>query len=544
MKSEEAFMVYFLQIFVLGVISVSIGAALGSIIQVVLPIILKGFLPIEVNMGISWSSILTGFIMGVVITTLFALGPLLGIRKISPLKTLRISDDAPANDPWKWVVYGLIVLSIYGFLFTLTESWIESGVFAGSLLIAFFILFGVAKLVTWGVRKFFPRNANFIIRQGLSNLYRPNNQTQTLIVSIGLGTGILTTLFILQGLILSNVEGMGAGNQPNMILYGIEAAQKTQLEELTESYDMPVMQHVPVVTMALAGWKGKSKKEWMSDTTRTASRWAINREARVSYQEEMPPDDILMEGEYTGTHSQGDSIFISLDERFSEGLDVEIGDELVWNVQGAMITTYVGSIRKINFRKLESRFFILFPTGVLENAPQFLILVTKSPDKQTTADFRNSVVKTMPNVSVIDLGSILVTLNDIITKVSYVIKFMAAFSILIGLIVLISSLFLSKFQRIRESVLLRTLGAVEKKIYRINAVEYASLGILSAFTGVSLASLGSFLLAKFVFELEFKLNWLPIIGIFIFIVLLTVLIGLWNSRDVVKKSPLEVLRNV
>lgn len=544
MKGEEAFMVYFLQIFVLGIVSVTIGTVLGSIIQVVLPIILKGFLPIEVTMTISWASIFTGFVLGLIITTLFALGPLLGVRNISPLKTLRVSDDDPKQDSLIWVVYGLIVLSIFGFLYTLMHSWADAGIFTLSLLIAFVVLFGVAKLVTWGVRKFFPQNANFIVRQGLSNLYRPNNQTQTLIVSIGLGTGILTLLFILQGMILANVESMGAGNQPNMILYGIESGQKEELETLTAEFDMPVIQHVPVVTMALAGWKGKTKKEWMADSTRTASRWAINREARVSYQEEIPPDDVLMEGQYIGKHEGGDSIFISLDERYSGGLDVGIGDELVWNVQGAMIKTYVGSIRKINFRKLESRFFILFPTGVLENAPQFLILVTKSPSKQITADYRNAVVKKMPNVSVIDLGSILVTLNDIITKVSYVIKFMAAFSILIGLIVLISSLFLSKFQRIRESVLLRTLGAVEKKIYRINAVEYASLGILSALTGISLATIGSFFLAKYVFELEFTLNWLPILGIFVFIVLLTILIGLWNSRDVVKKSPLEILRNV
>ncbi|MDF1699184.1 MAG: FtsX-like permease family protein [Saprospiraceae bacterium] len=544
MRGEEAFMVYFLQIFVLGLISVLLGVALGSIIQVILPIVLKGFLPIEVNMTISWPAIMKGFVMGLIITTLFALGPLLGIRKISPLKTLRVSDDVQKTDALVYIVYGLIVLSVFGFLMSLTGSWIDSAIFTFGLLVAFFVLFGVAKTVTWGVRKFYPRNANFVVRQGLANLYRPNNQTQTLIVSIGLGTGILTILFILQGLILSNVEGMGAGNQPNMILYGIEKGQKEDLEEITESFEMPVMQHVPVVTMALAGWKGKSKKEWLIDTTRTASRWAINREARVSYQSEMPPDDELLEGEYIGRHQGGDSIIISLDERYSRGLDVGIGDELVWNVQGAMIKTYVGSIRKINFRKLESRFFILFPTGVLETAPQFLILVTKSPDKQTTANFRNAVVKKMPNVSVIDLGSILVTLNDIITKVSYVIKFMAAFSILIGLIVLISSLFLSKFQRIRESVLLRTLGAVEKKIYRINAVEYASLGALSALTGIILAVIGSFILSKYVFELAFSLNWLPIIGIFIFIVTLTVVIGLWNSKEVVKKSPLQILRDV
>jgi len=544
MKGEEAFMVYFLQIFVLGTLSVLLGVALGSIIQVVLPIVLKGFLPYEVNMSISPSAMIKGFVMGVIVTTLFALGPLLRVRKVTPLRTLRVSDETQEQDPLQWLIYGLINISITGFLYTLTGNIGEAFIFTLGILIAFVILYAVAKLVTWGVRKFFPSNASFVVRQGLSNLYRPNNQTQTLIVSIGLGTGILTLLFILQGMILGNVQDMGAGNQPNMIVFGIEAEQKEEIETLTKSFDMPVIQNVPVVTMDLAAWNGKTKKEWLSDTTRTSRRWAINREARVSYQDTLPPDDKLIAGTYTGVHDGGDSIFISLDERYSRGLDVGIGDELVWNVQGAMITTYVGSIRKINFRKMESRFFILFPTGVLEEAPQFMILVTKSPEKQTTAKFRNAVVKNMPNASVIDLGSILVTLNDIITKVSYVIKFMAGFSILIGLIVLISSLFLSKFQRIRESVLLRTLGAVEKKIYRINAVEYASLGILSALTGIILAVLGSYLLAKFVFELDFNLSWWPILGIFVFIVALTVGIGLWNSRDVVKMSPLEILRGV
>ena len=544
MKGEEAFMVYFLQIFSLGTLSVLLGVAIGSFIQVLLPIVLKGFLPYEVNMTVSASATISGFLMGVLITTLFALGPLLGVRNITPLKTLRISDEPVKADPLRWLVYALIVLTVAGFMYTLTDSIKDAAIFTLGILIAFLVLFGVAKLVTWSVKKFFPQRASFVLRQGLANLYRPNNQTQTLIVSIGLGTGILTLLFILQGLILGNVESMGAGNQPNTIVFGIEADQKEAMESIATSHDMPIIQHVPVVTMELAAWKGKTKKEWLRDTTVRVSRRATSREARVSYQAEMSPDEELLEGVYTGVHDGGDSIQISLDQRYARGLDLSLGDEMVWNVQGALIKTYVGSFREINFRKMESRFFILFPTGVLEQAPQFMILVTKSPDKQVTADFRNDVVKSMPNASVIDLGNILATLNDIITKVSYVIKFMAGFSILIGLIVLISSLFLSKFQRIRESVLLRTLGASEKKIYRINAVEYAALGSLSALTGILLAVAGSFLLAKFVFELDFDLNWLPVIGIFFFIVILTVAIGLYNSRDVVKRSPLEILRNV
>lgn len=544
MKGWQAFMVYFIQIIFLGFLSVVIGATLGSGIQVLLPLILKDLLPYEVIMDISWRAITEGIVVGMGITTLFALIPLVSIRKVSPLRTLRSSleEESGSIDLLKISIYIGIVAGIFGFMWRLTGYALDAAAFTGGLAASFLILFGVARLIMWAVRKYFPRKWNFAFRQGLSNLYRPHNQTQTLIVSIGLGTAILTTLFIIQGLILENVASMGAGNQPNMILFGIEKDQAEDLVEITESYELPVIQNVPVVTMDLDAWKGKTKKEWQADTSRTSRRWAMNREARVSYQETMDPSEKLLRGEYLGQVNPGDSIFISLGDRYANGLDVDLGDELVWNVQGALITTYVGSIRELDFRKMESRFFILFPLGVLENAPQFNILVTKSPDTETTASYRNEVVKAFPNVSVIDLGSILVTLNDILTKVSYVIQFMAAFSILIGLIVLISSLFLSKYQRIRESVLLRTIGAVKEQILKINFVEYALLGSLSSATGIGIALISSFLLTKYLFELEFNIQWLPIILVFFLIVGITVFIGIFNSRDVLNKSPLEVLR--
>jgi putative ABC transport system permease protein len=544
MKGWQAFMVYFIQIIFLGLLSVVLGAALGSGIQVLLPIILKDLLPYEVVMDVSWRAITEGIVVGMGITTLFALIPLVSIRKVSPLRTLRSSleEEEGSMDLLKVGIYVAIIAGIFGFMWRLTGYALDAAAFTLGLAVSFLVLFGVARLIMWAVRKYFPRNWNFAFRQGLSNLYRPHNQTQTLIVSIGLGTAILTTLFIIQGLILENVASMGAGNQPNMILFGIEKDQSDELVEITEKYNLPVIQNVPVITMDLESWKGKTKKEWQADTSRTSRRWAMNREARVSYQETMDPSEKLLRGEFIGRVNPGDSIFISLGERYANGLDVDLGDELVWNVQGALITTYVGSIRELDFRKMESRFFILFPLGVLENAPQFNILVTKSPDTETTASYRNEVVKAFPNISVIDLGSILVTLNDIITKVSYVIQFMAAFSILIGLIVLISSLFLSKYQRIRESVLLRTIGAVKDQILKISFVEYALLGSLSSATGILIALVSSFLLTKFLFELEFNIKWLPILVVFILIVAITVIIGIYNSRDVINKSPLEVLR--
>ena len=544
MKGNEAFVIYFLQIFVLGAIGVVVGAVLGSLIQIYLPILFKDFLPYEVEMGLSPRAMVEGSIVGLVVTTLFALGPLLSIRDISPLQTLRVSDKSTSR---RWaplnILVGLaIVLSIFLFLWNLTGHWRDGAIMTAGLAVAFVVLVGVSKLITWAVRKFFPRSWSYVFRQGLSNLYRPNNQTQTLILSIGLGTAVLTMLFIIQGLLLQNVSSMEAGNQPNTILYGIEKEQKEDLAALTKKFDLPIIQQVPIVTMRLAGWQGRSKQDWMSDTSRTASRWSINREARVSFRDTLNADEEIIEGTWRGKVAPGDSVFVSVADTWASAMDVTLGDELLWNVQGALIKTYVGSIRTIEFRSMNTRFFVLFPTGVLEQAPQFQVLVTKSPDVATTAAYRRDVVKAFPNVSVIDLGTILSALNDVLTKVSYVIKFMAGFSILTGLIVLIASLLLSKFQRIKESVLLRTIGANRKQIFMINATEYTVLGSLSALTGIGLSLIASYFFATRTLELDFNIQWMPIVWVFLFVVGLTVTIGLLNSRDVINKSPLEVLR--
>ena len=544
MKGIQAFQIYFFQIFSLGFLAVSVGAALGSTIQMVLPIILADILPYEVDLSISWRAIIEGLVIGLLMTSLFAMLPLLSVRLISPLRTLRSSfeEDTKPKDPLQWLIVGSILISLFLFLWNLTKDLKMALIFTISLITSFLILYGVASLIMIFLQKYFPKGWSFVFRQGLSNLFRPNNQTRTLIVSIGLGTSILTLLFIIQGLLLNNVDSMDAGNQPNMILYGIETHQKDRLAEMTKESGLPVIQEVPIVTMRLAGWKGKTKAEWMADTTRTASRWAINREARVSYRDTLESDEKLIAGELKSHDNPEDSIFISLDKRYSESLDVEIGDELVWNVQGTEITTYVNSIREIEFRSMRTRFFILFPTGVLEKAPQFHVLVTKAPNNESLASYRRDVVRTFPNVSVVDLGSILATLNEILTKISYIIKFMAGFSILTGLIVLISSLMLSKYQRIRESVLLRTIGASKSQILKINGTEYFLLGSLSAATGIVIALIGSYLLARFQFELDFNIQWIPIASIFLFIIGLTIAIGLFNTREVIQKSPLEVLR--
>ena len=152
------------------------------------------------------------------------------------------------------------------------------------------------------------------------------------------------------------------------------------------------------------------------------------------------------------------------------------------------------------------------------------------------------MVKQYPNVSIIDLGLVLHVLDDLMDKISFVIRFMAGFSIVTGIVVLIASVLISKYQRLQESVLLRTLGASRKQIFAITALEYFFLGALAAVTGILLALAASWALAHYTFETPFNPQLTPVLILFVLVCMLTVLTGLANSRGLLSRSPLEVLR--
>jgi len=544
MKPWDAFLVYFIQITFLGTIGVVIGIIAGVIIQSALPVLMKDFLPVSVEMAVSPRAIFEGLIVGLSVTTLFSLIPLVSIRNISPLRTLRVAVDEE-SDKRDWLkigLYGAIVVVLTIYLWVLTSSILAAIGFVAGIVISYLLLSGFAYLVVKLLKNSIPSGADFVVKQGLSNLFRPDNQTQTIMVTLGMGTAVLTTLLILQSILLNNVALMDSGKQPNMILYGIETNQMSELKTLTESFQLPILQQVPVVTMKIDGWQGKSKAQWLADSTMTAEKWAVNREARVTYRDTISEDETLVEGSLKPYKNPNDTIFVSLGTTFAEALNVQLGDEIVFNVQGTRVVTYVGSLREIEFRNLSTRFFIVFPGGILEQAPQFQVLVTKTPDNVTMAKYRGAVVKAFPNVSVIDLTSILQSVNDILKKVSFIIQFMAIFSLLTGLIVLISSLTLSKYQRLKESILLRTIGASRAQIFKINATEYTFLGVLSALTGLGIALILSFILTKVQLELDFDISWCIVGSIGLGLILITIIIGMFNSRDVVSNPPLEVLR--
>ncbi len=539
----QAFNIYFIQIFLLGIVGSVVGAALGLGIQQLIPVVFKDMLPVEVSFTVSWISFGMGIAIGTVVSVLFSMLPLMAVRFVPPLTVLR-ADFEPAKifSKARIAVVVLIILFPMFFAAVQTRSLLIGLAFFGGLAVALGLLTLVAMLLLFLVRKYFPVNSTFIWRHALSNLFRPNNQTRMLMVAIGLGAFIITTLNVVEKSLLSQVEFSGQENQSNTILFDIQPSQKDGVVKLMEDNKLPVNQVVPIVTCRLSELKGRSVEEVQKDTTDRVPNWALTREYRVTYRDSLHLSEELISGELQKKTSGPDSVWVTISEGLHEELDVKEGDSLVFDVQGIPVKVRISGIRKVEWPKDPPNFIFVFPTGVLEQAPQVYVTATRVDDQQIANKFQRELIMSYPNVSLIDLRLILSTVNDLFNKLGSVIRFLALFSIITGLVVLSGAVINSKFVRMKENVLLRTIGARTRQITRITLIEYAYLGIFSALTGMILSIGGGYLLTTFFFKIQFAFDAIELVTITVGVVLLTMFIGWWNSREVIATPPLQVLR--
>lgn len=542
LRGKDAMLIYFFQVLGMSVIGSLIGIGLGTLIQLGLPALLQDFVPVSLSVAPSPLAMLQGFLTGLGMAALFAGLPLLRIRKIAPLQAIRVEyEQRLPKDPLR---FGLLVL-IVGFIFSFT--WWQIGdieaalFFSGILAGGFLLLTAVGGGTIWAVRKFFPSRWPYVWRQGLANLYRPNNQTLILVITIGLGTALISMLFFIRTMLLQEIELSGSDDQPNVILFDIQPSQRDQVADFTREAGYPVIQQVPIVTLRLESINGRPREDFLADTTSEISRFVFNREYRVTYRDSLIDTETLVKGQLQEKPASG-LPKITIEEGYAETMEVGIGDTLVFNLQGIRLEVEVGGLREVNWRKVQTNFLVVFPEGLLERAPQFYVLISRINDQQAGIAFQQDLIQQFPNVSVIDLKQILATAEEVLGKVGFVIQFMALFSIGTGLLILISSLNLSKYQRIRESVLLRTIGAVRLQILQINGMEYFFLGLIASTSGVVIGLIGAYAVAIFSFEILFVPALGPPLLIIAAITTLTVMIGLLNTRSIVRETPLTILR--
>jgi len=527
------------------------GALLGVALQLALPHVVGEFLPVDVEVTLEPTAIVTGLVVGLWVALVFALRPLLALRRVSPLQAIRRDVDPAGlrgrglDVPRRLVEVG-IVASVVALAVARAGRWREGmwlSVGIGGALLALWL---AALAVTYAARKLLRAGWPYVVRQGIANLYRPGNQTRAVTLALGFGAFLVSTVYLVQTNLLRQFGGEGFVSRANVILFDIQDDQIASVRDLVRA-NGALLAATPIVTMRIAEVKGRPVASMVSDTARGRNGWAFRREYRSTYRDSLAPTEKVVAGRWsteTTRDADGTTVYgVSLDRDLAANLGVRVGDRIVWDVQGARVRTRVASLRQIDWERFELNFFAVFPTAAIEAAPKQFAVLARVPDATHVARLQRDVVTKHPNVSSVDLSLVQATIGHIVDRVSMAVRFLALFSLASGLPVLFSAVAATRRDRLREAVLLKTLGATRRQILRILLAEYGVLGALGAAAGMGLAFGGAWGLVHYVFQGQFRPDWLAALAIAALMTCLTLAIGLLTARDGYRETPMSALRD-
>lgn len=554
--------IYLLQAGAMGLAGAALGVLLGVATQWVLPRLVRGLLPVEVETSLDPLALLTGLGVGVWVAVAFALLPLLAARRISPLEAIRrrtSGEPIPGGgrDVWTWVARVLLAASVVALVVLQVEDPVQGAGVALGIGATLALLWATAWLVVRGFRGARTAGLGYPVRQGLANLHRPGNQTRTVVLSLGFGVFLLATLYLVQDNLLRPLRPDVDGLRANLVMLDVQDDQRAGVDSVMRGQGVEVLGSIPIVPMRVAQINGveASRIVPLPDSVeagppeggqaRGPEGWAVRREYRSTYRDAVIPSETVVAGEFwdAGGGTGADGVFeVSLEEEIAQELGVALGDRITWDVQGVRIPTRVTSLREVDWRRLEPNFFAVFPTAALEAAPQTWVMLGSAGSAAERAGVQTAAVRRFPNVMAIDLTQAIAALDEVLGRVALVIRFLAGFSVATGFIVLLGAILTSRLQRVRESVLLRTLGATRRQIGTILLAEYLALGLAAALAGTLLATGAGWALAKWVFKMDFGIPVVPLLVLALATAALSGLIGLWASREVFRHTPLEMLR--
>lgn len=562
-SSAKAFAVYLAQCIAMGLAGTVSGIILGVIFVYILRLVVAGLpdgvLPIAVDIAPDLLEMSKAGVVGLLISVCFALLPLLAVRRVSPLAALRREEDVlkkSGRDPLRWMV----ILGLAGLAFLLTwldardpvHGWKTALGYVGFLSLAFIFLALAGKVLRWLTKLLSRLNWPFVVRQGVVSLYRPNNQTGLFMISIGLGTFLIFTLLLMQSILQQWLDPARMESKPNIFLVDVPPEEDEAVKKVIASSGVKMLGNAPIIQMRLTEIKGQPVTELVGSDVSTDKRipgWIVRREFRSTYRADLTETEELVAGKWVGSDvnlKPDGAIPVSFEKGIADDLGVKVGDEVTVSIEGFGETKIlrIASLREVDWRSMNLNFFIVFPPGAIDDYVSFNVMAAHSPNDDATATLQQEIFKKLPFVNSIDLSLILKTVQSVLSAASRTVQVMALFTVITGGIVLVASILAGRRIRIRESVLLRTLGASRRQISQILAVEYTLLAVMATLAGSVLALVASVLLGDLVFDGEpYDVPWGILfagIGVVVFV---TVSLGMLLSRGIASRPPLQILRS-
>lgn len=567
---------YVVQASILGSVGTAVGILLGIGLQGILPSLMAGLFASDlldqlgVSPELSTSSIwplIKGATVGLLSTLLFTLWPLLKIRHIHPGAIFRRDaeqstagqEETPSRWWVKWgladrlnvgtaggMILGLSALSVWQ-----ASSWSIGLLFLGALSLAIVVLFVCARLFVRGL-SWLPLPRVVSLRFAMGNVVRPGGQAAGIMVAIGIGVMMVVTVSLVEQGLLHQVQENRPTDAATFFFIDIQPDQAQEFVSLVERQtgrSRPDL--TPLVRSRLQAINGHpvSQEEGVEQNGKRSEgkeergkQWYLTREYVLTFLEQLPKDNQLVKGEWWKPGQTFSVPQVSLEEEAAAHLGLSLGSIVDFDIQGATVSAEVSSIRKVEWGNFSTNFYMILSPGSLEGAP-FTYVATVRALPEEEVPLQQAVVASFPNVSAIHIGDVLDSFARVLDRLSLAIRAVALFCVVAGGVVMAAALAATRYQRLYESVILKALGATRGLIARIFAIEYVLLGAVAGLIGLSLGTVLSWAVLRYVFDLPWSLQ-LRVLGIGLFLtMLLTVVVGFASTYRILGRPPLAVLRH-
>jgi len=545
-SSRDILAGYGLLALALGAAAGVAGAAAGTALQWLLPSLLRNLLPVDVGFEFQPGVLLTGILLGLWLTSLFVAAPLFDLSRVPPLRALRRDfPSAHGAAGGRTALVLALALSLIAASLWQAPRIVTGLVFAAALLAVLASLTAAAAGTMALLRRHRPRRGPFWARQAIANLFRPRNHTLPSILAIGFGLFLVATLHSVQYNVLTRLASDTRPDRPNLVLFDVQPDQLADLEAFLADRDAAVFESTPLVSARIGGLRNRSTRSWLGDDDLDRNfRWALQHEYRLTYSEKLRESEKIVAGRWWTADSigPGEPAPVSLEVELAESLGIALGDQIQWDIQGIPIETVVASLREVDWRRVATNFFVVFPPGILEQAPRTNVLLLRVSDATRRATLQRDLVGRFPNIAALDATVILRALDAVLREMGLAVQALALLTLATGLSILVAATVAARHERTREALLLRTLGASSGVVRRIVAGESLALALLAAGIGISLSLAASAALVHFAFELPFAPPRRDL-SLFVLVTLaITTGIGWQNGRPAAADSPLAGLR--
>ncbi|MGH7335010.1 MAG: ABC transporter permease, partial [Candidatus Rokuibacteriota bacterium] len=534
---------YVLQTQMVAVAGSAVGIVLGVAMQPLIVGLLVGTLPIGLASRPDPPTLVRAFIMGVLTALLCALWPLLAIRTVRPALLLRHEvDPPPVRRPWVAtlpIAIGLVALAVWQ-----AGSWKLGGIFVGASVAALLGLVGLARVVALAARRS-PRLSGMAWRQGVANLARPGGQTGGVVIALGVGVMLLVSVALLEASLGRQIDHEQRRQTPSFFFIDIQPDQREAfVQVVTEAGGGAPPVLTPVVRARLAAINGQPVTRAMVDGRRggadSEGAWYLRREYVLTYAADLPAANVLVKGHWWRP-SDWTRPLVSVEEGVARHLGIGVGDRLTFDVQGVPVEADVTSIRKVDWQTLNTNFFMILSPGALDGAPGTFVATSRVPSANESR-VQNAVVRALPNVTAIPVRDVLERVATVLDQMAVAIRAIALFSIGAGLVVMVSALTATRYARLRESVIWRTLGATRGVVARIFAVEYACLGVAAGLGGSALAMALTWVVLRYVLEAPWTFEPEALVLGIALTAAVALAVGFLGTFRLLGEKPLPVLR--